>query len=80
VIGLLWKRCSREGVISGLVVALIANIVLTILRRTGVWALPYYDYMLGIILSTSVTIYVSLFTSGAAGDNLPEEIKPIFKL
>lgn len=80
VLGFLWKRTSREGVIVGLILAIAANLVLTILRQTGVYKLPYYDYMLSIVLSMGATIFISLFTSGAAGKNLPEPIKPIFKL
>ena len=39
---------------------------------------PYYLFTLGgaIILTT----VVSFFTKSCAGDNLPEQLKPVFKL
>jgi len=80
VIGLLWKRTSREGVMLGLIVAIFSNVLLAVLDKSGFAKLPFPYYMLPIILASATTIFVSLFTKGAAGDNLPARIRPIFKL
>ncbi|HOJ49230.1 MAG TPA: sodium:proline symporter [Spirochaetota bacterium] len=79
-LGLLWKRTSREGVLTGIILAILLNILLPILDRTGIYKLPFPYYTLSIVVSISATVFVSLFTKGSAGDNLPEPIKPIFKL
>lgn len=79
-LGLLWERTSKEGVISGLTIAIVLNILLVILQRANIFILPFPYYLLSIAASIFSTVIISLFTNTAAGDNLPEEIKPIFKL
>ena len=79
-LGLLWKRTSREGVIAGLSVSIVLNLLLVILNKTGVYKTPFPYYLFLIATSMFVTTIVSFFTKSCAGDNLPEEIKPLFKL
>ncbi len=80
MMGLLWKRCSREGVLTGLTFAVIANIALPLLENFKVYKLPYPYYLFTIAGAIILTTVVSLFTSGAAGKNLPKEMEPVFKL
>jgi Na+/proline symporter len=80
MMGLLWKRCSREGVLTGLTFAVIANIALPLLENFKVYKLPYPYYLFTIAGAIILTTVVSLFTSGAAGKNLPREMEPVFKL
>jgi Na+/proline symporter len=80
VMGLLWKRCSREGVLTGLTFAVIANIVLPILANLKIYSMPYPYYLFTIAGAIILTTVVSFVTDGAAGENLPEQIKPVFKL
>lgn len=80
MMGLLWKRCSREGVLTGLTFAVIFNILLPILENFKVYKLPFPYYLLTIGGAIILTTVVSLFTSGAAGKNLPREMEPVFKL
>ena len=80
VMGLLWRRCSREGVLVGLTFAVIANIVLPILENFKIYRLPFPYYLLTIGGSVILTTVVSFFTKGCAGENLPEQLKPVFKL
>ncbi|MFC1607326.1 sodium:proline symporter [Candidatus Latescibacterota bacterium] len=79
-LGLLWKRTSKEAIISGLVVAIVLNLVLVVLQRTHIFILPYPYYLLSVAAAMFVTVFVSFFTSTAGGKNLPEDIKPLFKL
>lgn len=81
VIGLLWDRASSQGVLSGLVVSLVLNIVSLILERTGFkWpgGMPWYANV--ITASILVTVVVSLFTKGATGDELDERVKMVIDL
>jgi len=80
LMGLLWKRCSREGVLTGLTFAVIANIALPLLENFKVYKLPYPYYLFTIAGAIILTTVVSLFTSGAAGKNLPKQMEPVFKL
>jgi Na+/proline symporter len=80
LMGLLWKRCSREGVLTGLTFAVIANIALPLLENFKVYKLPYPYYLFTIAGAIILTTVVSLFTSGAAGKNLPKKMEPVFKL
>lgn len=80
LLGMLWRRTSKEGVIAGLFAALVANVGLAILDKTGMFKLPFPYYMLSISLSMAFTVFVSLFTRTAAGDDLPKELEPIFNL
>ncbi len=81
VIGLLWQGASREGVAAGLVSALVLNIVLLIATQLG-YAFPIgMDfYFIAISVAVVVTIFVSAVTNGASDENVPEHVKPIFKL
>lgn len=81
VVGLLWKRASTQGVISGLTVALVLNILSLILTRTGFkWpgGLPWYVNV--ITAAIAVTILVSLFTQGATGKDLDERVEMVIDL
>ncbi|MEY8416638.1 hypothetical protein AAK964_10080 [Tissierella praeacuta] len=81
ITGLLWDRASSEGVLSGLVVSLILNIVSLILERVGFkWpgGMPWYVNVIS--ASILVTIVVSLFTSGSTGDELDEKVKAVIDL
>lgn len=84
VIGLLWKEASREGAVAGLVTALLLNVVLLGADQLGYAypgsgiGIPFYFTV--IATSVVVTIFVSWFTNGASGDNLPEHIEPIYDL
>ncbi len=80
VLGLLWKKTSEEGVISGIVVAIIINIGFVLLDISKLYKPPFPSYVVSMAASMAITIFVSFFTSTASGENLPEEIKPIFKL
>jgi Na+/proline symporter len=80
LLGMLWRRTSKEGALAGLFAALAANIVLAVLDKAGTLKLPFPYYMLSISLSMALTIFVSLFTTTAAGDDLPKELEPIFRL
>ncbi len=80
MMGLLWKRCSREGVIVGLTFAVIANITLPLLENFKLFKLPFPYYLVCIAGAIILTTVISFFTKGAAGENMPKELKPIFKL
>ncbi|MFC1692185.1 sodium:solute symporter [Candidatus Latescibacterota bacterium] len=79
-LGLLWKRTSKEAVISGLTVAIVLNLVLVVFQRTNIFVLNFPYYLLSIALAMFVTVIVSFFTDTSGGENLPEEIKPIFTI
>ena len=80
VMGLLWRRCSREGVIVGLTFAVIANIALPIMENFKIVQTPL-PLLSPLYRGGHHPDYGGLlFTSGAAGENLPKELKPIFKL
>ncbi|OPY10630.1 MAG: Sodium/proline symporter [Syntrophaceae bacterium PtaB.Bin038] len=78
--GLLWRRCSREAIIAALAFAVVANIACPILENFKIWRFPFPYYVFTIGGSIIITTVVSFFTSGAAGENMPNELKPIFKL
>jgi Na+/proline symporter len=80
LMGLLWKRCSREGVLTGLTFAVIANIALPLLENFKIYKLPYPYYLFTISGAIILTTVVSMFTTGAAGKNLPKQMEPVFKL
>ena len=80
LLGMTWKRTSKEAVIAALCVAVVANVALAILDKSGILKLPFPYYLLSVGLSINVTVWVSLFTKTAAGDDLPEIIKPVFDL
>jgi Na+/proline symporter len=80
VIGLLWKRCSTEGILSGLWFAIAINLAFPILSNFRIFKLPFPHYFLAITGSILLTIVVSFFTKTCAGENMPEALKPIFKL
>lgn len=78
--GLLWRRCSREAIILALSFAVISNITFPILENFQVWKFPFPYYLFTIGGSIVITTVVSFFTSGAAGENLPKQMRPVFKL
>ena len=79
-LGLHWKRTSKEAIISGLTVAIILNLVLVVLQRTQLFVLNFPYYLVSIAAAMVVTVLVSFFTDTAGGNNIPEDIKPIFNL
>jgi Na+/proline symporter len=78
--GLLWRRCSREGVLTGLTFAVVANIAMPLLENFKVYRLPFPYYLFTIAGAVILTTVVSLFTKGAAGENLPKQMEPVFRL
>ncbi|OAQ51280.1 hypothetical protein HTG_18695 [Natrinema mahii] len=81
VVGLLWKDASREGVTAGLAAALLLNVTLLAATQLGYsFPIGMDFYFIAIAVSISVTIFVSYLTDGASGENVPEHVKPIFKL
>lgn len=81
VIGMLWKDASREGVTAGLFTSLVLNVVLLAATQMGYsFPIGMDFYFIVIAASIVVTIFVSLFTNGASGKNVPEHVKPIFNL
>mgnify|MGYP001555291791 CR=1 FL=1 len=80
LIGLFWKRTSQEGVIAGVILAILINILFSLFKLANIAKPPFPVYILSVGASIVVTVVVSLFTKTAAGEDLPEEIKPIFKL
>ena len=76
VIGLLWKKASSQGVITGLSVSLFLNILSLILELRGFsWpnALPYYVFVVS--ASIAVTVFISLITDGSSGKNLDPRVE-----
>jgi len=80
ILGLLWKRTSREGIVCGLILAIILNLALVILQRVDIFTLPFPYYLLSIAAAICTTVAVSFFTDTSGGENLPDEIKPVFNL
>ena len=80
LMGLLWRRCSREGVLTGLTFAVVANIALPLLENFKIYRLPFPYYLFTIAGAIILTTVISLFTKGAAGENLPKQMEPVFKL
>lgn len=81
VIGLLWDRCSSQGVLSGLSTALILNIVSLYLIQTGFkWPGGFPWYMNVIAASIIITVGVSLFTKGSSGETLDKRVKEVIEL
>lgn len=81
ITGLLWKRASSEGVLTGLVTALILNVGALMLNGTGFkWpgGLPWYVNV--ITASLVVTVVVSLFTKGATGEKLNPKVDAVIDL
>lgn len=81
VVGLLWKGASRQGVFSGLVVALLYNVVSLVLDRQGFrypGGVPWYLNV--VAAAVVVTIVVSLFTRGSANENLDLRVEAVIDL
>ena len=81
IIGLLWKKASSEGVLSGLAVALVLNIVCMVLLRSGFkfWgSLPWYFNVITAAILT--TVIVSLFTTGSTANELDERVEAVMDL
>lgn len=79
-IGMLWKRCSTEGILTGLVFAVISNPAYLILENLKIFKFPFAGYLFCIAGAVVLTVVVSLFTKTSAGENMPKALKPIFKL
>jgi len=79
-IGMLWKRCSTEGILAGLIFAVIANPLYLILENLKIFRFPFAGYLFCIAGAIILTVVVSLFTKTCAGENMPKALKPIFKL
>jgi Na+/proline symporter len=80
VMGLLWRRCSREGIVVGLIFAVIANLAFPIMENFQIWRFPFPYYLVSIGGAIILTTVISFFTDGAAGKNLPKQMEPVFKL
>ncbi|KUO71346.1 MAG: hypothetical protein APF77_12635 [Clostridia bacterium BRH_c25] len=81
VVGLLWRKASKEGVICGLSVALILNITCLVLDRMKFkypGSLPWYVFVIAISICT--TVLVSLFTKGASGKQLNKGVEAVIDL
>ena len=79
-IGMLWKRCSTEGILTGLVFAVISNPAYLILENLKIFRFPFAGYLFCVAGAVVLTVVVSLFTKTSAGENMPKALKPIFKL
>jgi Na+/proline symporter len=82
IIGLLWKGASSEGVMFGMVTALLATIgcvTIELLKRFEVlqftWpgGIPWYINVLAV--SVVVTVLISVFTRGATGEQLDRRVE-----
>ncbi|MBU0926186.1 MAG: sodium:proline symporter [Spirochaetes bacterium] len=81
VVGLLWKRASKEGVAVGISLALVLNVICFILVQNKFkfpGGIPWYFNV--IVVSIAATILVSLFTSGASGKNLDRAVEKVLDL
>jgi Na+/proline symporter len=81
IIGLLWKGASSQGVMAGMVTALLATLAgvgVELANRFGVseftWpgGVPWYVFVMA--TAVLVTISVSLFTRGATGPELDRRV------
>lgn len=82
VLGLLWKRASSQGVFAGLVVALTLNIVCLVLDKLVGFKWPggMPWYLVTVAATAVVTIAVSLFTTGATGNELDPRVEAVIDL
>jgi Na+/proline symporter len=87
IIGLLWKGASSEGVMLGMLTALVSTIggvTIELLKRfdlsnfTWPGGVPWYVFVLA--ASVVVTIIASLATCGATGDDLDKRVKMAMEL
>ncbi len=81
IIGLAWKKASSQGVMAGLTVALVLNITSLLLNRSGFsWpgGLPWYVNV--ITAAILVTVVVSLFTKGAADEEIDPRVDAVIDL
>ncbi|WP_352419250.1 hypothetical protein [Proteiniborus sp.] len=77
IVGLLWKKATSKGVLSGLAVALVLNVGSLILSSTGFnWpgGLPWYVTV--VAAAIVVTVFVSLFTK----EELDKRIEAVIDL
>uniref|UniRef100_A0A7V4KBS1 Sodium/proline symporter n=2 Tax=cellular organisms TaxID=131567 RepID=A0A7V4KBS1_FERPE len=81
-IGLNWKKATREGAIASLLLALTLNIVFLIYEKVLGFKLPYGipSYGISLIAALIAMIIVSLFTKGAAEDEIDADIKAAMKV
>jgi Na+/proline symporter len=80
VMGLLWRRCSREAILVGLIFAVIANIACPLLENFKIFRFPFPYYLFTLGGTIILTTIISFFTDGAAGKNLPKQMQAVFKL
>jgi Na+/proline symporter len=80
VMGLLWRRCSREAILVGLIFAVISNIAFPLLENFKIFRFPFPYYMFTLGGTIILTTVISFFTDGAAGKNLPKQMEAVFKL
>lgn len=80
LLGLLWKKTAKEGVIAGLTVAIVSNLILAVLQKTGLFILPFPYYLFSIAAAIFVTVMVSLLADRTKGERIPGIVKPVFKL
>ena len=76
-IGLNWKRATREAAVTSLSLALILNIIFLIYEKVLGMKLPYGipSYGISLIIALLAMIVVSLFTKGAAEEELDADIR-----
>lgn len=82
LIGLNWKRATREGYITALVLALAINIGFLIYEKGLGMKMPYGipSYGISIIVALLAMIVVSLITKGAAEEEIDPDIKLAMEL
>ncbi len=76
-IGLNWKRATREGAIASLSLALVLNIGFLIYEKVLGMKMPYAipSYGISIIVALLAMIVISMFTKGAAEEDLDPDIR-----
>lgn len=79
VIGLNWKKTSRQGAVAGAAVGFLVTGGLQVTKALGLYAAPhgFVNGTIGFLVGTIVIIVVSLVTNSKAGKDMPEDIYEI---
>ncbi|WP_202318757.1 sodium/proline symporter [Archaeoglobus neptunius] len=82
LVGLNWKRATREGYVTALVLALVLNIGFLIYEKGLGMKIPYGipSYGISIIVALLAMILVSMVTKGAAEEELDPDIRAAMDL
>jgi SSS family transporter len=82
LIGLNWKRATREAYVTSLVLALVLNVGFLIYEKGFGMKIPYGipSYGISIIVALLAMIVVSFFTKGAAEEELDPDIRAAMEL